>query len=222
MRFKTSTACAAIALLVCACASQNPFKEVAKTDIDNVTDMMRATLDDQLLQLTLALYRLNPKELKKIKGMNLEARIAQITQYQTAVAYKELNYKQGTEAVQLAFDDSYRGDRVFALMIGISSMVDNSYNNKKEFFIPDTLDPQKLYDSALNLKVVHRKLSQQNKDGRLIATGNVQSVNDVYALLSRATMVQEMIANIIADRTGRVINRTLRGIAGALMPIGVQ
>ena len=214
--------CMTIILSGCSTSSfKSTVKNVAKNDIDRVADTSVKILSDLLLEITLELYRLNPDELSKVSSMNLQSRTTQIVEYPTAVAYKELDYKQDIEAIRLALDPSYRGDRVFALMLGVSSMIDISYNNQKEFFVLDQLDPQKLYDTSTNLDLLHRTLSKQDKENSLLITSDKQQPHKIYILLSKMSAVQEFTADIVAGKAGRIINKTLHGIATVFLPIGI-
>ena len=58
----------------------------------------------------------------------------------------------------LAFKPEYSGDRVFAFGVGLASMVFLAYSEKTEFYLTDTLDPQKLYNSSRNLEIAAWKL----------------------------------------------------------------
>ena len=191
---------------------------IAKTDIDSAVEIALENLNDQLLQLTLELYRLNPGELKKINGMDLPTRITQITEYSESITYGELDNKHGIEAIKLALKDGYRGDRVFALALGITSMINNSYNNQKAFYFFNSLEPQKIYDSSVNLQVLHRTLAKQGESG-LIDTGDKTAPNGVYALISKMTATQELVALIISDKTKRIVNKALHGTAAVFLPI---
>ena len=63
------------------------------------------------------------------------------------------------DAIVLALKPEFAGDRVFAFGVGLASMVFISYNEKTEFYLTDTLDPQKLYNSARNIEVAAWKLA---------------------------------------------------------------
>ncbi len=221
MRIKAFFLClvTVIAALTTACNSVgSPAGNIAKTNIDTVAEIALANLNNQLLQLTLELYRLNPRELKKVSHMDLQTRVTQIMEYPAAIAYAELHNRQGIEAIKLAFNRRYRGDRVFALMLGVTSMIDNSYNNQKEFYFFDSLDPQKIYDSSVNLQALRRALLKQGGSNPIIADDE-SNPNGVYTLIDKATAIQELIALVVSDRTNRVINKTLRGAASIFLPI---
>jgi len=147
----------------------------------------------------------------------LEQRLTQIVEYPAEVAYHEIDNKQHIEAMELALDPSYQGDRVFALMIGISSMLRFSYNNQREFFLFDTMDPQKLYDSSYNLQLLKRKLL--NASELLKVDTNYVETNNAYVLIEKISTTQDLMSQIISDKSSRIINKTLIGAATAFIPV---
>ena len=50
-------------------------------------------------------------------------------------------------------------DRVFAFGVGIGSMIPLAYNDKSKFYITDSLDAQRLYNTARNLEIAAWKLA---------------------------------------------------------------
>lgn len=204
----------ALALAGC---SGKAVKNVAKSDVDLIADLAVQTLDDYLRRLSIELYRTNSDELTK-SNFVLETRITQIVEYPVEVAYKELDFKQRTQAIELALDQSYKGDRVFALMIGISSTLRHSYNNQREFFIFDSIDPQELYNSSYNLQLLKQKLLDKEQDLIRIEQ-HYDDINNAYVLLDKISTTQDFMSQIMADRTSRVINKTLTGTASVFMPI---
>ena len=207
-------------LILCALLAQSgcarmPLANIAKTEIDLATDLTIRTLDDHLLRVTMELYRLNPEELRKGAQMTLETRLQQIISHSLTVAYHELENRQGTRAVELAFDPAYRGDRVFAMMLGIASMIRRAYNGKKEVFITDVLDGQRLYNSARNLELWKKRLEKQS-GADAIAGGD-----GIYARIDKMIALQDLGALIAENKGDRVINRAIHGAATAFLPIGL-
>ncbi len=198
--------------------SGGKVKNLAKTDIDIVADTIVNNLDDYILRLAHELYRTNPEELAKSRNFSLEQRLNQIVDYPVEVAYREIDNKRQVKAIELALDDSYDGDRVFALMIGISSMIRISYDNQREFFIFDSIDPQKLYDSSYNLQLLKQKLLNMSPKLFRIDT-NYGDTNNAYALIEKIGTTQDLMSHIISDKTSRVINKTIIGTATAFVPI---
>lgn len=203
--------------LVLAGCSGKAVKNVAKTDVDLIADIAVQTLDDYLRRLTIELYRTNPEELAK-SDFILENRIIQIIDYSVEIVYKELDFKQRTEAIELALDSSYKGDRVFALMVGITSTIRHSYNNQREFFIFDSIDPQELYNSSYNLQLLKRKLHNEARS-LINIEKHYDDTNNAYVLLDKISTTQDFMSQIMADKTNRVINKTLTGTASVFLPI---
>lgn len=199
-----------------------PIKNLGKSDTDLISDLHIQALRNHVQELTLALYRNNPEELGKAPDMSLEARMAQVLDHPTDVSYRELSYKHGVAAIELAFDRNYRADRVFALMLGVSSMLRLSYNNLDELFLFDQLDPQKLYDSARNLeRIAWRMRSETHRGKPLLRLGPVHGKGAFEDTLSRMVSIQDLMAEIIATKTQRMINRAVHGATTLFIPIGI-
>ena len=206
-----------LAFLLTGC-SGSKVKNIAKSDIDIAADTIVRSLDDYIRRLTLELYRNNPGQLAKASGIGLEQRLNQIVEYPVEVAYNEISNKQQIKAIELALEYSYDGDRVFALMIGISSMIRLSYNNQREFFLFDTIDPQKLYDSSYNLQLLKQKLIDF-PPSLLRIDINYGEVNNAYVLIEKISTTQDLMSRIISDKSSRMINKTLFGTATTFVPI---
>ncbi len=216
-------------LMVCwGCAEQKfNIKNIAKTDIDMVTDMHFKEMNSSLKTLTLKLYKRNPRELKKKPGQSIEQRMAQIFDPSNSLVFEELDKQQDIDAILLCFDPEYRGDRVFALMAGLTGMIRSSYNDRNEFYMFDFLDPQKLYNSARNIEILVWRLSnKKNKSGELFLLTNGlenETVNLSFErLFGKIISIQDMLTNIIGDMTNRTITRVVKTVATAtFIPIGL-
>ncbi len=90
-------------------------KNLAKSDIDMVTDEFIAESRRLVLELMVKLYKRNPDQLRKIPGLTVEGRMAQLRVNRHELDFEELGGRQGIDAMNLAFDPAFRGDRVFAL-----------------------------------------------------------------------------------------------------------
>ena len=223
MRKTVFIVCLLPVLVVTACSHMGqPLKNLGKSDIDLVSDLHIQALRTHIQDLALNLYSKNPDELGKVPNLSLEERLAQILNHPTDVSYRELNYKHSVPAIELAFDRSYRGDRVFALLLGINSMLKFSYNNNDELFLLDELDPQQLYDSARNLERITWRIRNETKNGKaLINLGTVHGQGTFEDSLNRMVSIQDMMAEIIASKTQRVVNKAIHGATSLLIPIGI-
>ncbi len=216
-------------LMTCwGCAEQKfSIRNIAKTDIDMVTDTHFKEMNTILKTLMVKLYRRNPRELKIKSGQNIETRIEQLFGQSNSLVFEELDNQQGIDAMLLCFDPEFGGDRVFALMTGLTGMIRASYNNRNEFYMFDFLDPQKLYDSARNIEILVWRLSnKKNITGELfLLTNGVknETVNLSFErLFGKIISIQDILAKIIGDMTNRTISRVVKTVATAsFIPIGL-
>ncbi len=120
---------------------------------------------------------------------------------------------------------SFEGDRVFALMVGIRSMLHQAYGNKLEFFLLDELNQQALYNSARNLEIIAWRLnSYRNAQGQpyLLTNGYEGPVANLSyeRLFGKMIGLQDMMAKIIEGKTNRAINTVVHSFASTtLFPI---
>jgi hypothetical protein len=125
----------------------------------------------------------------------------------------------------LALKPDYSGDRVFAFGVGLASMIFLAYNGKTEFYVTDSLDAQKLYNSARNIEIAAWKLANaRDARGELLLLSN-EMADDVRNLsfereLGKMIAYQDLMAQIAAQRTNRTIRRVVQSLATALfLPI---
>lgn len=181
---------------------------------------------DLLKTLTEKLYKKNPGELQKVPNQTIASRLEQIFICPIETGYVELDFKDSTDAILLGFEPEFKGDRVFSIMFGLYSMIRKSYNNKCEFFMLDSLDEQRLYNSARNIEILVWRLGSRKADnGQLIIlTNDVDSEikNLSYErLFGKLISLQDTMAQIISSRTGRFITKAVQMVGMAFLPIGI-
>ena len=100
-----------------------------------------------------------------------------------------------------------------------------SYNGKTEFYLTDSLDPQKLYNSARNIEIAAWKLANaRDARGEPLLVSN-EKTDDVANLsfereLGKMIAYQDVMADVAAQRTNRVIRRIVQTLATAVfLPI---
>ncbi|MDF2184743.1 hypothetical protein [Grimontia hollisae] len=214
---------ALLILSLTACSANNrpfEFKNLAKSDMDLITDIHILEIRDAIRELTVKLYKRNPRELAKVSDMTVADRLeAFMTVARPKEGYAELNGLDGIDALHLAFSEAFQGDRVFALMVGITGMISASYNNQLEFYLLDDIDQQKLYNSARNLETVAWLLNtRKNRDGEymLLSNGVTADGTPNYSyerLLAKMIVIQDMMAKMVSDSTNRHINQVVHGVA---------
>ena len=203
------------------------LKTVAKSDIDLVADAHLEQINELLQNLMIKLYKRNPQELEKSRTHTIQTRLDQVFLTPGPLYFSEIKNQNGTEAVLLAFDPLYSGDRVFALIVGLTDMIKKSYGYQEEFFIISNLNQQDLYNSARNIEVVVWRLNHRyNSDGELflLTNGHQGGVENLSfeRLFGKVIATQDMMARITSDKTNRTINKVVHGIASAtFLPVGL-
>ena len=201
------------------------IKSLAKSDIDGVLDIHVNEARGYLRQLMVKLYKRNPRELQKSTHQDIEKNVARIFDQVHAWEFKELNNKKNVDAIYLTFDENFQGDRVFAFIAGLTSMVMSAYGNKKEFYMLDSVDPQRLYNSARNIEIAVWKLEHDvNSRGEPFLYSNSlpgETSNLSYErLFGKLIATQDTIAIIVEDKTNRTIKTVIQQMATAVfLPI---
>jgi len=244
---RTAAACIALALaaLLSGCTSKPTFppaapgtgkrlppaerafraSDLAKSDIDSVAEThLREALGSARLLME-KLYRRNPREWHKGKHPNMDAAVARAFDERSEFRFAELGNARGADAIVLALKPDYAGDRVFAFGVGLASTVFLSYNGKTELYLTDSLDPQKLYNSARNIEIAAWRLAHaRDAQGAPLILSN-EIADDVRNLsfereIGKMIGYQDVMAQIAAQRTNRAIRRVVQGLASAVfLPI---
>lgn len=208
-------------------ASQRAFvlKNLAKTDIDLVSELAQREVLAGLRRLTEKLYRRNPREFRKAGLDSVEAAVARVFAPLDDWRASGVDRVDWAESLRLAFAEGYAGDRVHAYMQGLLVMVMASYEHRTEFFLTDDLDAQRLYNSARNLESAAWRLAQaRDTAGVPVLLSN--AVDDAVVNLSFEREIgkliarQDLLAVIIEDKSNRTINRVIHNVASfVLLPV---
>ncbi len=222
MRLAGALALATALVLVGACGKQ-PYRvaNLAKSDINFVADAHQAAITELLDELTAKLYRRNPRELRKQPGASIESRRSQLFDTSGRLQFEELDYREEVDAILLGLDPGFSGDRVFAVMTGLTGMLRRAYNYQDEFFILHELDQQRLYNSARNIEILVWRLKHRTDDqGELLLLTNSSAEDDTEnlsfeRLFGKLIAIQDLLARITADRTNRTITKVVHSVATA-------
>lgn len=206
--------------------SQFDPSQLAKADVDRMCDVHRAQLDASLRVLAEKLYKRNPREWKNAGQPNMESAVGRIFAFEN-YRLPELGDHKGTDAIVLGLREDYTGDRVAAYVAGVGSMLHLAFNEKRDFYLYDDVDPQRLYNAARNIEIAAWKLANsRDANGQLLLLSN-----ELYpvANLSFEREFGKMIGNldllssIVADKTNRGVVRVVQNVATAVfLPIGVH
>lgn len=201
------------------------MKSVIKSNIDTVLEFHVEAMRSMLEQLMVKLYKRNPRELARSQYGTIEANIENLFSRTTNFNFPELYKRTGSEAVYLAFNEDFDGDRVFAFIAGLTEMIVASYNYQREFYLFDSVDPQKLYNSARNIEIAIWKIEHDHKaNGELFLLTNSQPheiMNLSYErLFGKMIATQDNIAIIMADKQNRILKQIFQNMATAVfLPI---
>jgi hypothetical protein len=211
--------------LLAACGGYE-IKNLAKSDIDLVADEFIEESRREVRELVVKLYKRNPDQLAVIPGMTLEGRLAQLKTARGVLDFPELNGLQGIDAMNLTFDPAYRGDRVFALVVGLGGMLRQAYSYKPELFIHDQLNSAALVTSARNVEILLWKLKNTRRpDGQpYLVTYEYRGVIDNLSferLFGKLIVLQEMMARIAGDRSDRAVTRSVHAVSSVFLPMPI-
>lgn len=207
-----------LGVILVGCAGDFRVSNLAKGDIDFVADAHYRQTQALLRTLCVKLYRRNPAELAKGEATQVNQRLEQLFFSAGPVRLAELNFAQGTEALTLALDPGFNGDRVLAMMAGLVGMYRNAYDYRAEFFMFDQLNEQKLYQSARNTEILLWRLKASAlANGRPLVLTNSwpgESRNLSFErLFGKLIALQDMMAEIVSQQNDRLINRVTQNVA---------
>lgn len=198
---------------------------LAKSDVDMISELTQREVLNGLKLLTLKLYRRNPQEYRKAGLDSPEVAAERIFRDVGKGPKSPLAFIDWKAGLQLAFQESYAGDRVHVLMQALTAMILAAYEHKTGFYLTDQLDAQKLYNSARNLEVAVWKLSTArlaNGQNMLLTnsmSGEVQNLS-FEREFGKLIAQQDLLALIIEDRSRRTINRIMHNVAAfVFLPI---
>jgi len=202
------------------------LKNLAKSDVDLVADEFIDETRRLVRELTIKLYKRNPAELRKIPGITLEMRLAQLRVTRGQLSFDELGGRQEIEALELVFNPYFKGDRVFALVVGLGGMLRNAYGYNAELFMFDSLDGDKLLTSAHNVEVLLWRLkhTRQANGEPFLITSEYQGVTDNLSferLFGKIIMLQEMMARIAGDADHRRITKAVHAASSVFIPLPI-
>ena len=196
------------------------MSDLAKSDIDKVTETHHRQMFASLRRLTLKFYRRNPAEWRKRGQASAEAAVADLFDRDHRWRLEALNYRRGAEAVQIGLNPDYPGDRVQAFMVGLAGMVQIALGDRAAFFLLDDVDPQRLYNAARNFEIAAWKLAHaRDADGRLLLLSNaVEPVPNLSFEREFGRLIGSLdaLAEIMAEREGRTISRVIQNAATAV------
>ena len=224
---KYAAGIAALCIVTAGCVSSDfNVETLAKSDINQVSDIHIDQTLILLKRLTRKLYKMNPGELDKSPGATIDSRINQIFQCPPLPPDPVLSEKKSTDALLEGFESGYEGDRVYAVMYGLFTMLHAAYNQKCDLFMLDFLDAQNLYNSARNIEILVWRLKTRHKpDGSLFLVTNtcdgpVQNLS-FERVFGQLISLTDTMALIVSGRSNRLIKEAVHMAGMAFLPVGI-
>ncbi len=199
--------------------------QLGKTDFDRMADHEIRENIQSLRSLMIKLYKRNPAELKKSTSEDAEKMVNWVFNGNHNWNFEAINNIQGNDAIYLAFNEDYKGDRVLPFIVGMYTMLIKAHGGKKEFYLFDSIDPQLLYNASRNVEIAAWKLSNtKDASGRLFLVAN--EINEKENNLSferefgKIIGRTDFIAFTLSEKMERSITRVIQNLAtGILIPI---
>ena len=200
------------------------INQFGKSDFDRMADYEIRENIESLKILMIKFYKKNPNQLKKSTSDNAEKMTNWVFNGNHNWKFKRINNVQGVDALNQVFDDNFEGDRVLSLITGLYSMLIKAHGDKKEFYIFDSLDPQKIYNSSRNFEIIVWKLSsKKNNKGQPYLISN--EISSSQANLSFEREFGKIIgrtdyfAFTLSEKTERAVTRAIQSFTtGIFLP----
>lgn len=199
---------------------RSSINQLAKTDFDRLADVEMRENTQSLRLLMTKLYKRNPQELRKSTSGSVDEMVTWVFDGRQDWKFEAINNAQGTVAIFLAFDPNYQGDRVLPFIVGLQTMLIKAHGGKSEFYLPDNVDPQNIYNAARNVEIAAWKLSNaRDQNGRLYLLTN--ELNETERNLSferefgKIVGRTDLYAITLAEKSQRLITRVMQSLATA-------
>ena len=227
LKWLTSIVLVCISLLSTGCVSSNfSVETLAKSNINMVSDIHIDQTLTLLKTLTKKLYKMNPGELTKTPGATISSRISDIFKCPAPPPEPALLGRRSTQAMLAGLEPDYEGDRVYAVMYGLFTMLHMAYNNKCDLFMLDFLIAQNFYNSARNIEIlVWRLKTRHTSTGRLCLTtntfeGDISNLS-FERIFGKLIALSDSMALIIAERGDRLVKQAVHIAGMSFLPVGI-
>lgn len=204
----------------------NILKNITKSDIDIVTEIHINNAKNEIEDLIIKLYKLNPVYIKKNEKFNSVSGVIIDVFKVVDVEKIDTTGQENINLILQGFEEDFSGDRIYFIAKGLYGMIYASYNYKDKFYLTDKkLSSKKLMNTATNLETLVWRLSNTKINNMLlIKTNNTdgQKMNLSFErLFGKLINNQENMARIISSQEGRMIQSAAKKIVSTIfLPIG--
>jgi len=187
------------------------ISRLAKSDINEVVEHHQRAVIRDLETLMLKLYRRNPNGRHDQEQRSIEESVELFFSRPHDIGYPQWESMKSNDIVRISVDETYQGsDRVLPFIYGLRKMLMASYDNHTEFYYLTSISEQKLYNSARNIEISAWMLAEKrNIQGELLILSDSleheQRNLSYQRLIGRIIATQDNLAEIIANKSGRLI-----------------
>lgn len=193
---------------------------VAKTDGDMVVEINIRHSLRYLKELARKLYKRNPNQLRRGGHASRESALNALFGRRRLTNYRGLQGRRSAQAIGLAFDEEFGGDRVGAFIEGMRTMTIDAYDGKQAFYVYDVLDPQKIYYLARNYEIAFWKLRHdRDSHGHLFLLSNSLDGNGNLSferLAGKLIALHDLMAKVVAEGSNRQIKNVIQRVTSAV------
>ena len=121
-----------LSILVLTSCKNNVFTNIAKTDVDIITEIHVSNANNYIEDLIIKLYKVNPKYISRNQKFDTVSSV--IIDIFKDVDKSKLD-KTGQENIDLilkGFNKDFNGDRIYYICKGLYGMINASYNYKRK------------------------------------------------------------------------------------------
>lgn len=179
-----------------------------------------------LKTLTRKLYKMNPGELTKTPGATIESRILDIFRCPVSPPEPDLLGKKSTKAMLAGLEPDYKGDRVYAVVYGLYTMLHMAFNNKCRLYMLDFLTAQNFYNSARNIEILVWRLKTRHTsiDRLCLITntweGDIPNLS-FERIFGKLIILSDTMALIMAERGDRFVKQAVHIAGMSFLPVGL-
>lgn len=194
------------------------LSNLVKSDVDMITELTLQEALKSLRLITEKLYRRNPQEYRKAGFESPETAAARIFEHLDKGKDSPIALLNWQDNFNIAFQETYHGDRVFAFMSALTGMVMSAHDFKTKHYLIDRLSPQKMYNCARNIEVAVWKLSNAKSAAGTKLLHSNSFEGDVQNLsfereFGKLIAQMDLIALIIEDRSNQSFSRAIQNVA---------
>ncbi|MFT4769798.1 MAG: hypothetical protein ACI8RN_002952 [Glaciecola sp.] len=201
-------------------------KNLAKSDIDLVTDEFITETRLLVRELMSKFYARNPDQLLRGSLNTVDARLDQLRDTPGTLSFRELSYAQEIAALELVFQDDFAGDRVFAVIVGLGGMLRRAYGYNTESFLFDSLDSEALSTSARNIEILLWRLknNRQGSGEPFLISSEYRGKTDNLSferIFGKLIALQDMMARIAGDAGDRRVTKVVHTASSVFIPLPI-